>query len=303
MEFDQGKIPELSVLMSVYNDSRYISEAINSILNQSFQDFELVIMNDGSTDTTEEIILSFNSPKIKYVASNDNKGLAVRLNEGIQHCKGNYIARMDADDISLPNRFELQVAFLKRHKEYVLVGSAYYKIVDEDNKGIRKQVPEYSKLKTKLLFGNNIAHPSVMFNKKIWLESNSFYDETYRYAQDYELWTRLILKYKMANLKEPLILYRRYEGVSSEQKIAISNSNFIKAQSQYIKAIFKIDNLELIANLSLFFFRPQKLNFVQGMKMYLFSVVQIFKNIEINKFHFFLRCTNQMMKNIRFNLL
>jgi glycosyltransferase involved in cell wall biosynthesis len=302
MKFQEDITPELSVLMSVYNDSKYIKEAINSILNQTYQDFEIVIMNDGSNDNTEEIILNYNHPKIKYFASSENKGLAVRLNEGIQYCRGNYIARMDADDISLPNRFELQLQFLKTNEEYVLVGSAYYKIVDKENKVIRKQVSEYSKLKTKLLFGNNIAHPSVMFNKKIWLQSNCLYDETFRYAQDYELWTRLILNYKIANLKEPLIFYRRYEGVSSEEKIAISTFNFMKAQSQYIKSVFGIKDIEKTRDLSFFFSQPKKLKLIQGIKIYLVTISQIFNNIQINKVHFFLRCTNQMIKIFRINL-
>ena len=131
-----SKIPDISVLMPVFNSERYLKTAIESILNQTFQDFELIIVDDGSTDASENIIRSFESEKIFSYKNAGNIGLIATLNRGIDLCRGKYIARMDADDVSLPTRLEKQFNFLKKNPEYALVGSNAERI-DDKNKHLR----------------------------------------------------------------------------------------------------------------------------------------------------------------------
>lgn len=124
----KSKCPQISVIMSVYNGEKYLREAIDSILNQTFTHFEFIIVNDGSTDKSLNIIKSYNGSRIILVQQ-ENKGLAAALNEGIKIAKGKYIAMMDADDISLPTRLEKQIQFMEAHPEYVAIGSWANKII------------------------------------------------------------------------------------------------------------------------------------------------------------------------------
>src|SRR4051794_29608800 len=121
-------MPKVTVLLAVYNGERYLREAIDSILGQTFQDFEFLIINDGSTDSTREIILSYHDPRIRLVDNEDNIGQTRSLNRGLALAAGQFVARQDADDISEPERLASQVAFLEIHPEVVLLGTWYRKI-------------------------------------------------------------------------------------------------------------------------------------------------------------------------------
>ncbi|MDL2257322.1 glycosyltransferase [Bacteroidales bacterium OttesenSCG-928-I14] len=209
--------PAISVLMPVYNGERYLKEAIESILNQTYEDFELVIINDGSTDNSEQIILSYDDKRIKYCPSIKNEGLIKTLNKGIDFCSGKWIARMDADDISLPERFEKQINFLEQHPEFVMLGAYMGKI---DKEGKRKEkynrfIPNHL-LKEQLFFRNYFAHSSMMIRKDILMEFR--YDSNYPCAEDYFLWSQIALKYPVANLPEELVLYRVHSESISIQK-------------------------------------------------------------------------------------
>lgn len=131
----------VSVVMAAFNEEEYIGTAIESILNQSFKDFELIIVDDGSTDATAEIVLGFDDPRIVFVKNDENKNQAVRANEGIQMAKGKYIARLDADDIASPNRLKKQVEFLDANSTIDLLGGQIRQIDDE-----RKAIYDYKKL-------------------------------------------------------------------------------------------------------------------------------------------------------------
>jgi len=155
-------IPKISVVMAVYNGEKYLREAIDSILNQTFNDFEFIIINDGSTDDSAEIIKSYNDPRIILIQQ-ENKGLAAALNEGIKIAKGKFIARMDADDISLKTRLEKQIQFMEAHPEYVAIGSWSNHIsADGDYLYTCKMPLESSALKDELPDKCPFIHTSVL---------------------------------------------------------------------------------------------------------------------------------------------
>ena len=205
--------PLVSVLMASFNDEKYIKKAINSILSQTICDFEFIIIDDCSTDNTVNIIKSFTDSRITLYQNTENMGLGYNLHIGINIAKGKYIARMDADDISLPNRFEKQVAYLEAHQDVLCLGTSYRFIGDL---GIRqKYLKNYiyqeenpEMLKAQCLIGTPLLHPSVMFNAKQMRRNNINYDPTFRKAQDYELWSRVIWGNLITNLPDALMFYR-----------------------------------------------------------------------------------------------
>ena len=200
--------PKISVIMSVYNGERYLREAIESILNQTFADFEFIIVNDGSTDSSLEIIQSYQDERIRVINNEINIGLTKSLNKAITEAHGEYIARQDADDISLPNRFEEQLRYLEQHPETVLLGTSIY-MIDEDGKTLGKctAMAEPSKSLTK---GNPFNHGSTMFKSEI-VHKLGGYNELFRYCQDYELWLRMAKYYEVRNLKQVLYKLRSHD--------------------------------------------------------------------------------------------
>jgi glycosyltransferase involved in cell wall biosynthesis len=204
------KNPKASVVMSVHNEERYVSKAIRSILEQTFDDFEFIIIDDDSTDGTTEILSNYQQKdaRIRVLRHQSKKGLAQSLNEGIRIAQGRYIARMDADDISLPTRLEKQVAFLDMHPEVGLVGTLCYEVDENDVIVRRWSLPSStSDVRKALLDLNPLVHTSVMIRKEVFAEIG-YYDETLQYSQDYELWLRIARKYEIANLPEPLVMLR-----------------------------------------------------------------------------------------------
>ena len=201
--------PIVTVLMSVYNGERYLREAIESILVQTWQDFELVCINDGSTDQSREIVLSFNDPRIRLVDNEQNLGLAKSLNKGLMLARGNLIARQDADDISEPDRLLKQVAFLEQCSEIVLVGSWYSEIDAKGNRRANIKLPcDYTDIRWGLLLGCPFVHSSVMFRKSAVPEKVGFYRGDLVYSEDYELWSRVARCLPVANLDEYLVRLR-----------------------------------------------------------------------------------------------
>jgi len=218
--------PKVTVLMSVYNGEKYLREAIESILNQTFKDFEFLIINDGSTDRTAEILQSYDDPRIKIINNEKNIGLTKSLNKGLKMARGEYIARMDADDISMPERLEKEVDFLETHRDYAVVGT-FVKILNEHSGVIRllDRPVEYAQIREFFRRDNCIAHGSAMIRKNCILDVG-FYDESMERSQDYDLWLRLSEKYRLANIPEYLYIWRNHnENIEAkymdEQKIFV----------------------------------------------------------------------------------
>jgi glycosyltransferase involved in cell wall biosynthesis len=220
--------PLISVLLPVYNAENYIRASIESILNQTYSNFELIILNDGSTDGSEAIIKEFKDKRIHYVF-HQNRGLAKTLNVGIKLSNGSIFARQDADDISLPNRFEEQIHFLNEHPTVMLLGTGA-QIIDE--KGNLQQAfhnhPTLSaELKTDLLFNNPFVHSSVMIRKEVLNLSGNYTADIF---EDYTLWSAIAETSEIRNLADCLVHYRQVQsGISqttSDYKKVVFNQSF-----------------------------------------------------------------------------
>lgn len=198
--------PIISVVMPVYNGEKYLKEAIESILNQTYFDFEFLIINDGSTDSSESIILEYNDSRIKYIKQ-ANMGIGGALRNGCTLAKGNYIARMDADDICLPNRLEVQKIFLDNNPSTVLVSNAVI-YIDEAGEIIGRSFPYTSNhaIIEKLKFKSPICHPSVMMRVGAYISSGGY--EELELLEDFHLWRKLSKQGKLHNLSSPLLKYR-----------------------------------------------------------------------------------------------
>lgn len=208
---------KITVLMSVYNGEKYLSEAVESILNQTFKDFEFLIINDASTDNTRKILKSYKDSRIKIITNKKNLGLTKSLNKGLEIAKGEYIARQDADDISAPERLDKQYHYLNIHQQIFLVGTGAYDIDEKGNiKTTREPLINPDLIKKTLYENNCLYHPSIMFRN----EKDNFYREKFLYAQDYDFYLILLSKGKhLDNIQEPLIKYRiNPEGVSWAKK-------------------------------------------------------------------------------------
>lgn len=239
---NDNKKPVVTILMAVYNGEKYLKEAIESILNQTFTDFEFLIINDGSTDSSEKIINSYKDQRIRLINNNKNLGLATSLNIGIDLSKGKYIARMDADDISLPKRLEIQVRFMDKHTKIGIAGS-WVKIFGEKIKNLIKTYPSNTEnIKAVLLFKNAISHPTVIIRKVMFDKYNLKYNENLNSSQDYELWTKAIKYFPIVNIKQVLLLYRIHNDGITQKKKSEQQKNSIKIKTNQLL------NLNIILN-------------------------------------------------------
>lgn len=200
-------MPKISVIMPAYNAEKYIKAAIESILEQTFTDFEFIIIDDGSIDSTAAIIQSYSDKRIRFCPNEQNIGVAATLNRGLELACGEYIARMDADDISLPKRFEKQTAYMDEHVDIAVCGTAIEMFCDNKVIGRRFPSSEPEKLKEDLFFSCGVAHPSVMMRKTVIVGLGG-YDPMFNGMEDYELWCRVAEKYRLTVLPEVLLRYR-----------------------------------------------------------------------------------------------
>lgn len=202
--------PRVSVIMGIKNGERFLRESVESIVAQTFNDFEFIIIDDGSTDRTAEILKEFSQKdsRVKIITNPQNLGLTKSLNIGIRAASGEYIARMDADDIAMPERFEKQVKFLDENSGHTLVGS-WAQVIDEKGSDVRelKYPTADTELKKTLIKLNPFIHASIMMRRSA-LDQTGLYDEAWRYGQDYELYFRIAKNFKMANISELLLKHR-----------------------------------------------------------------------------------------------
>lgn len=231
--------PIVSVVMAAFNEERYIAEAIESVLNQSFTDFEFIIINDGSTDRTEEIILSYTDPRIRYIKNEQNLKLIASLNKGLKAAKGKYIARMDSDDVCFPERLEKQVAFMEAHPEIGISGAQL--LVFGSEEGVMKYPLSHEEIKLRLFitscFGNNV----VIFRKEVLDGHNLYFPQGYLHAEDYKCWTNWVAVTKTANLNENLVKYRSHANSVSVQHKALQRATRNRIRKEYGAAAFKLN--------------------------------------------------------------
>jgi len=232
--------PIISVLMPVYNCELFIYEAVQSILNQTFKDFELLVIDDCSTDNTIKIIESFNDKRIQLIRKKNNSGYTDSLNYGISIAKGNYIARMDGDDVSLPERFQIQVDFLDKYPDVILCGTGI-KIINSDT--ILMHPSTHEEIKVKLCFSNSFYHPTLLFRKSVLLDIN--YDKDFEPAEDYDLWTKLIFKGKLSNINQVLLNYRVHPNQISNYKNEVQFNASTIAQLRMFQILFKDEVIDI----------------------------------------------------------
>ena len=209
---DISKNPVVSVVMSVYNAEKYLDAAIRSILEQTYNNFEFIIINDGSNDRSLEIIKKYKNEDDRIVLiSRENRGLISSLNEGIAKARGEYIVRMDADDISLQFRIEKQLQVMEHDKDIVVCGSWINIFGENINEKVARYFEHDKQIKANLLVSCCFAHPSVMIRKDAFTHNNILYDERFKNAEDYHLWTQLAKVGKFYNIPEILLKYRFLE--------------------------------------------------------------------------------------------
>jgi glycosyltransferase involved in cell wall biosynthesis len=242
-------MPKVTVLMAVYNGERYLREAIDSILTQTFQDFEFLIINDGSIDCSRQIILSYNDPRIRFVENDRNLGLTGSLNRGLELAAGELIARQDGDDISEPDRLREQVAFLNVNPDVALVGTGYTEIDEmghEIGEGLLPCDP--TTLRWHLLFYCPFVHSSVMLRKSPVIERVGGYNEAFTYAQDLEFWCRIARTFSVANLNQSLLKYRVHSSSMTETYGRKVDDEPIQIHNAYIDCLPGGDRIQKLSH-------------------------------------------------------
>ena len=227
--------PSLSIIMPVYNSGQFLSSAVKSVLEQSFQDFELIVINDGSTDNSRQVIQSFNDRRIVYLENERNSGIVFSRNKGLKKAKGSFIGMLDADDIAYRDKFEKQIRFLTENPDFGMVGS-WVRFINMQGKRIRggwklKATPE--EIPAIMLFKNYFLQSAVLYRKEC-LDNFSF-SEGFDILEDYLIWYHILKKHKAWNLPEYLVDYRIHgEGVTKKHR-----QDRIEKEKRVFKIMFK----------------------------------------------------------------
>jgi len=235
------QIPTISVVMCVYNSEKYLAQAIESILDQTYTNFEFIIVNDAATDSSLEILEEYAhaDDRIRLIQNTVNAGLGVSLQKGIAAARGEYIARMDADDISLPDRFEKQIEYLRNHPEIMVLGGQTREI--KEKLALASSIPLPSDpelMRWNMLLGSGyiVIHGSVMIRRKGLLELGNY--GNYPAAQDFELWTRMFNRdpLPIANLDATIYLYRQHGQTTTRSQNDLQENIAIQARLEKIQA-------------------------------------------------------------------
>ena len=225
------RIPLISVVMPTYNTAHFLPYAINSILKQTVDDFEFIIIDDGSSDNTIEIVKSFGDHRITLLENGVNKGISYSLNLGFSHAKGAYIARMDNDDVSEINRFQEQLDHMNQNPILDICGTQSYHI-DKNGTIIREQKRRINNEEIQLglfLGDTSLSHPTIMLRRKSVEKYNIQYDLTSTYAEDYGLYCKYSSLLQFSNIPKPLIRYRIHEG-----SVSVNNSLLQRIEARQI---------------------------------------------------------------------
>lgn len=218
--------PKVSVVMPVFNREKYVADAVNSILAQTFTDFEFIIIDDGSADTTFDVLSSFIDERIKLIRFKENQGNYAARNKGMEMARGKYICVMDSDDISLPNRLRKQYDFMERNKHVGLCGS-FVRIVDSDE--IVTAPEDYNEIKVWSMSNIMFRHPTVFIRTEFLKKYKLKYNDTYRYAADYDFLVRATHLFPVTNIQEVLLEYRRHP-----EQISMANN---KGQAEVVRKV------------------------------------------------------------------
>lgn len=244
--------PKISVVMPVYNtDEMPLRRSIESILNQTYGNFEFLIINDGSVNNVKDVVLSYDDERIIYIENESNKGIEYSLNRGFKLAKGEYIARMDSDDYSYPQRFEKQINLMDSDLSIDLSTGAM-KVFDEYNNrtfvyGDADISNDYLYQKVCLCFNVNfVCHPLVMIRRALVEKYNLYYSEDYKYAEDYELWSRCFKNLKIVNIPEVLLIYYRSTNSVSVKHNKLQRINALRISLDNLKKYYGKDFNKLV---------------------------------------------------------
>jgi len=289
---DTLKKPSISVVLPVFNDEKYLSDAISSILKQSYANFELIIIDDGSTDNSLKIIKAFHDSRIKVIKHKSNKGLVYSLNEGISVSKGQFIARMDADDISNADRLATQLRVFEDNN----VGVVCSNTISIDEAGKTTSSPWWpvsdKVVNDDLLWTNPVVHPSMMIRKSLMEQYHDLAG-----AEDYELWTRLAQTTKIIRLGQVLLYHRIHRNSIMGQNKGLSDQNAIKINKAFIQKTLELETPAYHQNLTTFVSYGQ-VKKLYPLNMYIKWIAKLSKNksgikIPVSEllWHYFIKLT------------
>jgi len=227
--------PKISWVMPVYNQGGFVAAAIASILEQSFPDFELIVVDDGSDDCTSEVVGSFHDDRIRLLKNPCNMGVSSSLNEGIRASQGEYIARMDGDDLSTPDRLAKQVGFMDANPQIAVCGS-YVETIGAVSRVVKRPLGSAA-IKCFLLAGPPFSHPSVIIRRAILERHALYYDEGIGSAQDYELWFRVLQVAPGWNLDEVLLKHRLHDRQVSVGRVAEQEANASRVRREVLRLL------------------------------------------------------------------
>lgn len=220
---------KITVLMPVHNGAAYLSEAMDSILRQSLRDFELLIVNDASTDDSVAIIERYKDPRIRLLRSMERLKLSGALNLGLDNARGDYVARMDADDISLPRRLEIQVRHMNRRPEIGICGT-WIRYFGGSSRAVLKRPIGCEEIRAFTLVDTPFAHPTVMLRRSLMDRHQLRFDGSYYPTEDFELWTRAMRCFPVENLPQVLLRYRVHNQ-------SLTGSKWTKMDEQAVRVI------------------------------------------------------------------
>lgn len=223
-------MPKITVLMPVHNSEKHLVVAMRSILNQTFRDFEFLILDDGSVDDSAEIVKTFADNRVRLLHNGQRLGVAATLNKGLELAGNEYVARMDADDISEPDRLMRQLEFMEKLPEVGICGSWVRMFADGERGHLIRYPLDADTVRAYILFNNPLAHPAVMMRRGVLQESNLRYDSLCGAGQDYELWSRCLPHVAVRNIGRPLLSWRvNREGVTQKDNSG-SNKTALSVQ-------------------------------------------------------------------------
>lgn len=275
--------PKVSVVLPVYNSEKTIKQTLESILGQSLGDFELIVINDGSTDSGKEIIQSFSDSRIRLLDNDSNRGLIFSLNRGLDAARGKYIARMDSDDIMQPDRLFKQFEFMEKHPDIDICGCAC-EIINDDNQPLGKLLYwlKNDSIRADLMFNSPLAHPTYFIRSEAI--AGYRYNPDFKYCEDYELLSRFLLDgHKAANLPGKLLRYRNSVGSQSQigernadQRFALVRS----IQKRLIKEALQIENDEYLTKLHYLLSQSNRVRSISLTEFPVSVITKYFKFIE-----------------------
>ncbi|WP_180271139.1 glycosyltransferase family 2 protein [Fredinandcohnia onubensis] len=236
--------PLVTVFIPVYNSEEYLEEALKSIINQTYQNLEILIVDDGSTDQSVSIINSINDSRIHVISNDGNKGIPYSRNVGLEHAKGKYMAIMDADDIALPNRIERQVQFMEKNKEIDAIGTFYELFGGRLTRTFKPKYITSDEIKAQLLFFSQIGNPTAMIRLGTLKKHKITYNLSYFVAQDYDMWVQISKVGNLHILPEVLLKYRTgHSNITkkSQQEKATKRKKIIDSIHKDILTYYKMD--------------------------------------------------------------